>query len=81
MPFEPPVPLVTTTGRVELTRQELEQINLWLDHRRPFGTADRSSDAVVVDVLRRLLGHAMGTMAPRVEEQPPKKLKYPFTPI
>ena len=69
--FNPAKPLVTCTGRVELTAPEIEEITCYLDPGRVFGTADRS---VIEDVLRRLLGLQRGTIAPRPEEPMPPLL-------
>jgi hypothetical protein len=76
MPFKPPVPLVTSTGKVELTRDEIQQLNLWMDQwkvRREFKNSSPRDDAVG-DVLGRLLGHALGTMYPRTEQPMPPAL-------
>ena len=71
MPFKPPVPLVTSAGRVELTTTEIQLLNAWLDGQRPGRPGWGLADSAAVDVLKRLLGHALGTMSPRPEEPPP----------
>jgi hypothetical protein len=73
MPFKPPVPLVTSTGKVELTRDEIRLLNQWCD-RHPIKPWEFDYDNAVSDVIRRILGHALGTMHPRTEQPVPPAL-------
>jgi hypothetical protein len=64
MTIEPPIPLVSTTGRVQLTIEEIARLNTWLQQTPPAGTPLRATDATVRDILWRLLAHAAGAIYP-----------------
>jgi hypothetical protein len=50
-----------------LTDLEIEGINYWINGRayRSEHRCVGATDEILADVLRRLLGHAVGTLAPR----------------
>jgi len=74
MPWIPPIPIVTTTGRIELSGDEIEAINKWLDSHKEWLKCHQGTprlkptcEEVTAGVLGRLLGHALGSMSPRSE--------------
>ncbi|HKI21242.1 MAG TPA: hypothetical protein VKA15_25335 [Isosphaeraceae bacterium] len=72
MAWKPPVPLVTTDGKIELTISEIEAVNAWLDGHKQWLERHQGRnehrpmcEEITADVLRRLLGHALGSMSPK----------------